>query len=95
METLKDRLQEKTEKHVLAEDALLETRQQFEANLSELKSKAELLSSALDKEAATRQTAQEEVCVGGGRGDGDGDGDVAINMLIEHLLYGSVWIQKG
>ena len=48
---------------VLAENGLLETRQQFEAHLSELRSKAELLSSHLEREAAQRKSTEEEVRV--------------------------------
>ena len=48
---------------VAAENGLLAAQQQFEAGLSELRSKADLLSSTLDKEAGGRKVAQEEVCV--------------------------------
>lgn len=54
---------------VVAENGLLEARQQFEAHLSELRSKAELLSSHLEKEAAQRKSTEEEV-----RGEGGGEG---------------------
>ena len=63
VETLKNQLQEKSEKHAMAEKALLEARRDFETNLSELKSKSELLTSTLDREAAQRKSAEEEVCV--------------------------------
>ena len=53
---------------VVAENGLLEARQQFEAHLSELRSKAELLSSHLEKEAGQRKSTEEEV-----RGEGDGE----------------------
>jgi len=46
---------------VLAEGSLLEARQQFEAHLSELRSKAELLSSHLEEEATQRKSTEEEV----------------------------------
>ena len=48
---------------VLAENGLLETRQQFEGHLSELRSKAELLSSHLEREAGQRKSTEEEVRV--------------------------------
>lgn len=40
---------------------MLESRQQFEVHLSELKGKAELLSTTLDKEVSQRMNTQEEV----------------------------------
>ena len=48
---------------VLAENRLLEAQQQFEAHLSELRSKAEQLSSHLEKEAAQRKSTEEGVRV--------------------------------
>ena len=48
---------------VLVENRLLEAQQQFEAHLSELRSKAEQLSSHLEKEAAQRKSTEEEVRV--------------------------------
>ena len=59
---------------VVAENGLLEARQQFEAHLSELRSKAELLSSHLEKEAAQRKSTEEEVRDEEVRGEGGDEG---------------------
>ena len=44
-----------------AESSLRDTRQQYEASLSELQAKAGLLSATCDREAATRQQLEREV----------------------------------
>ena len=46
---------------VEAEKALLQLQQQFDSSLSELKSKAEILSTRLDEEVASRKQADTEV----------------------------------
>ena len=48
---------------VEAEKTLLQAQQQFDSTLNELKSKAELLSSRLDEEAANRKQTDAEVSV--------------------------------
>ena len=46
---------------VEAEKALLQLQQQFDNSLTELKSKAEVLSTRLDKEVASKEQAEDEV----------------------------------
>ena len=60
VESLKERLRERGDRLAVAEDNLMVARQHFEASLSELQSKAELLSAALDREAGLRKGAEEE-----------------------------------
>ena len=45
----------------MAEQSLLASQQQFEGHLSELRDKAELLSSTLDQEAHQRKKSEDEV----------------------------------
>ena len=46
---------------MVAEESLLESQQQFESHLTELRDKAELLSSTLDQEADRRKKSEDEV----------------------------------
>lgn len=62
-ESLKERLQDGRDKLAVAEDNLMVAQQHFEASLGELRSKAELLSAALDKEVGLRKGAEEESVV--------------------------------
>lgn len=48
---------------MLTEEGLIKSQQQFEGHLTELREKAELLSSTLDQEADKRKRSEEEVTI--------------------------------
>ena len=47
----------------MTEESLIKSQQQFEGHLTELREKAELLSSTLDQEAEKRERSEEEVTI--------------------------------
>lgn len=61
LDTVKAQLHEVKERSLSAETSLLDSRQVFKANLKELKDKAAMLSSALDREVEAKADAVDEL----------------------------------